>query len=599
MAGFGTWASRPLTATIMATAPPAARTSENRDVPQGDYHAPDWLRSIRALYFDGYTAPLYPHMKDFDAKRLVEILVELGGDTLRFQPIGYRAYYPSKTFPVHPELGNRDLIEEVSRECRKAGLHLYCYTGYAMPVITAGLIREHPEFAEWVLRDPERKPYGVWNEMGQEYSFYHCLTGDPYREAMRQVVRELCEHDTDAVYFDSPSDYRGICFCDSCRRNFNKYCGLDLDRLRNVRNLEHLPEDADMRALGSWYDWANKLTEEDLLDFRKIIHDSGKAMLCHNGATWRPGSLHSQYRIPDGFMVEYSDQTYERLLRAMMGASMARPTKKLAQMYMGSYDVKSIGQSPNCKPWAAHITDLEDSDEVRMEGFVDLAGGNMPIYATANRLYYRLGEGSAKPAQEIFGLARRLEPLLKDSILVPYVTIVPTLESLELWRTRRQSWNVAMSEGFLLAMLDERISCDVNPSIELSDEWLNGQKVIALCGASGMSQETATRLASWAGKGGALLATYDSGLYDAQGEVRRDGGALKEVLGAEMKGEPLEGQVDVYYRIKTAHPALAPYGEGAVVMGDPRLVPVLVREGASLLADCWNLDRDQSRVQRL
>ena len=354
-----------------------------------------------------------------------------------------------------------------------------------------------------------------------------------------------------------------------------------------------------MRALGSWYDWANKLTEEDLLDFRKIIHDSGKAMLCHNGATWRPGSLHSQYRIPDGFMVEYSDQTYERLLRAMMGASMARPTKKLAQMYMGSYDVKSIGQSPNCKPWAAHITDLEDSDEVRMEGFVDLAGGNMPIYATANRLYYRLGEGSAKPAQEIFGLARRLEPLLKDSILVPYVTIVPTLESLELWRTRRQSWNVAMSEGFLLAMLDERISCDVNPSIELSDEWLNGQKVIALCGASGMSQETATRLASWVGKGGALLATYDSGLYDAQGEVRRDGGALKEVLGAEMKGEPLEGQVDVYYRIKTAHPALAPYGEGAVLMGDPRLVPVLVREEASLLADCWNLDRDQSRVQRL
>ena len=203
VAGFGTWASRPLTATIMATAPPAARTSENRDVPQGDYHAPDWLRSIRALYFDGYTAPLYPHMKDFDAKRLVEILVELGGDTLRFQPIGYRAYYPSKTFPVHPELGNRDLIEEVSRECRKAGLHLYCYTGYAMPVITAGLIREHPEFAEWVLRDPERKPYGVWNEMGQEYSFYHCLTGDPYREVMRQVVRELCEHDTDAVYFDS------------------------------------------------------------------------------------------------------------------------------------------------------------------------------------------------------------------------------------------------------------------------------------------------------------------------------------------------------------------------------------------------------------
>jgi len=262
LAGLGAWARWPLTAPGMATAPMAVRGSENRDMPHDDYHAPDWLRSIRALYFDGYTAPLYPHMKDFDAKRLVEILVELGGDTLRFQPIGNRAYYPSKTFPMHPELGNRDLITEVSQECRKVGLHLYCYTGYGMPVTTTSLIPGYPECAEWVLRDPEGRPYGVWNEMGQEYSFYHCLTGDPYREAMRQVVRELCEHDTDAVYFDSPSDYRGICFCDSCRRNFNKYCGLDLDRLRNVRNLEHLPEDADMRALGSWYDWANKLTKK-------------------------------------------------------------------------------------------------------------------------------------------------------------------------------------------------------------------------------------------------------------------------------------------------------------------------------------------------
>ena len=39
-----------------------------------------------------------------------------------------------------------------------------------------------------------------------------------------------------------------------------------------------------------------------------------------------------------------------------------------------------------------------------------------------------------------------------------------------------------MSESFALAMLDERISFDVNPNTELDAEWLKGQKVIALSG---------------------------------------------------------------------------------------------------------------------
>jgi hypothetical protein len=593
--GLGAWAGLQLTSSGIATTSAAAETHQGLGLPADGYHAPAWLRYMRAVYFEGYTAPLYPHIKGFDAKQLVDAVVGLGGDTLRFQPIGYRAYYPSKAFPVHPELGNRDLIDEVARECRKASLHLYCYTGYGVPMMDLELIHQHPEYADWILRDVNGEPYGIWNEYGIKNSYYICITGDSYRDAMRNVVRELSERDTDGVYFDGPSNYRGICFCESCRRNFKKYSGMDLDRLRNARDLRDLPSDADMTALAAWYDWANKLTEEDLLDFRRIIHGSGKFILCHNGATWSSGALYKQYRISDGFMVEYSDQIYQRLMRALMGASMARPTKKLAQMYMGSYDVQSIGQPPNCKPWSAHVVDLEDGDETRMEGFVNLAGGNMPIYAVANRLLYGLGDGSPNPAQEVFALTRRLEPHQKDSVPVPYVTIVPTWESLELWRTRRKSWNIMMSEGFLLAMLDERISVDVNSSTEMSEEWLKGQRVIALCGASAIKGEDARRLADWVKGGGGLLATHDSGLYDEKGELRKDGGALKEVLGLEMKGEPLEGQVDAFYRLKCTHPALAPYQEGALVMGDPRLVQVELREGAALLADYWNWDRGESR----
>lgn len=586
-------AERPLTASWMETTSRARETPEGHAVPEDNYRAPEWLRYARAVYFEGYGPPIYPHIRDFDAKRLVGIVLELGGDTLRFQPIGYRAYYPSRVYPVHPELGNRDLLDEVSRECRRAGVRQYCYCVYCN-YMDATLIGD-PKYKGWVLRDADGKPYGEDSGYGNAKDIKVCATGDIYREAIRKVVRELCEYDIDGVYFDAPSGYRGICFCGACRRNFRKFSDMDLERLRSVRDLEHHPSAVDMKALGAWYDWANKLTEEDLRDLRKIIHGSGKAMLCHNGATWRPGALHLQYRFPDGFMIEHSEQFYQRLVRAMLGASMARPTKKLAQAYMGSYDVSSNGQPPHSQPWAAHMLNLEDGDEIRMEGCANLAGGNIPVYAVANRLLYGIGSGSANPAKDVFALMRRAEPILKDSVPVPYVTIVPTVESLELWRTRRRSWNVMMSESFGLAMLDERISFDVCPSTEMSEEWLNSQRVIALCGASGVREEDARRLADWVKGGGGLLATYDSGLYDEKGELRRDGGALKEVLGVEIKSEPLDGQADCYYRIDSTHPALGEYRQGTVVMGDGRLVPVDTRDGATTLADCWNLGTQEVR----
>jgi Hypothetical glycosyl hydrolase 6/Beta-galactosidase trimerisation domain len=537
---------------------------------------------------------VFPRVKDFDAQRLVKVVRELGGDTLRFQPIGYRAVYPSQYFPSYPELGNRNLVDEVSKECRRAGIHLYSYC----PLDGAWdeAVAKDPCYAPYLRIDTDGKIHARNTGYGNVKSIETCANGDAYREMFRQLVQELCAQDTDGLYFDAPSGYRGVCFCDNCRAGFKKFSGMDIDRLRNARGLRQAQSaKVDFEALTAWYDWSNKVTEEDLIDLRKIIHGSGKFMLCHNGGTWRPGSFHVQYRYSDGFMVEWSEQFYQRLLRAMMGASMARPGGKLAQTYMGSYDVAANGQPAYVRPWSAHCLNLEDGDEIRMEGFANLAGGNMPLYLCANRLLYGIGDGSTEPVKEVFALVRRAEPLFKDSVPVPYVTIVSTAESLELWRSGKQSWNLTMSEGFALAMLDERLGFDVQPNTELKGEWLKSQRAIALCGASAISDADARLLADWVNDGGGLLATYDSGLYDEKGKLRKDGGALREILGVEMKGEPLEGQCDTYYQITKSHPALGEYHAGRTVMGDGTLVPITPRPEATVLAEAVSLDTDEVR----
>jgi hypothetical protein len=528
------------------------------------------------------------------------------GDTLRFAAVTYFAYFPSKAFPVHEELGSRDLLDEVSRECRRQQVHLYAYTVYGAYFVEVGWVNQHPEYADWIVRDPEGKPYAIARHSGWPGQYKVCITGDAYRSGMRQVVRELCEHDVEGVYFDAPCSYRAVCFCENCRTNFRKFSGLDLDRLGDFvskyalaglpNELGGLPESVDVDALAAWYRWANQLVREDLLDFRKIIHGSGKFMLCHNGPTWRGGTaLHQQYRIPDGFMVEHIAETHQRLTTGLMGASMGRASRQLVQMYLGSYTVSMAGEPAHEQPWSMHNCNLEDADEVVMEGFADLACGNAPIYCTANRLYFGIGGGSNAPARQVFSAMRELEAIAKDSVPVPYVSLVPTWDSLQIWHSHSRTWNVSMGEAFVLAMLDARISIDVNPSTELSDEWLARQRVIALCGASGISDEAAMKLTSWVKDGGGLLATYDTGLFNQQGRMRSDGGALRDILGVDMLGPAPDSLPESYYRLQKSHPALPEQDAGSMLQGDGQLIPVKVRPGAELVADCWSMGTGQSR----
>ena len=123
--------------------------------------------------------------------------------------------------------------------------------------------------------------------------------------------------------------------------------------------------------------------------------------------------------------------------------------------------------------------------------------------------------------------------------------------------------------------------------------WLQGQHVIALCGAPGFRNDTAKLLTDWAERGG-LLATYATGLHDENGQMRQ-GGALREVLGVNIKGEVRDTQPECYYRIKETHPALGEYHSGAVVKGDGRLLPVEGVGAAKVLARCWNLGTKDSR----
>jgi hypothetical protein len=562
-------------------------TTPDEKYPPDGFHSPEWLRYSRTACFDGYSPPLYPDVNDFDAQKIIDLALEIGADTLRFQPVGYWAYYPSQIFPVDPELGGRDLINEVSVLCRKSGLHLYCYTGYGHPFLPEGYLLDHPEMMAWVCLDPQGKPTQFESHYGSAKRHKICRLGKTYRGAIRQVVRELCEHDVDGVYFDGPhivEMYATVCFCEACQRLFHEKTRLDLFLLAAPEYGG--PRQQNLEALQAWVTLIQKTQEEDLLDFRQIIHGSGKFMLFHNGSTWDGKALPYQYRIPDGFMVEYSPQIYQRLTRGMMGASFAKRGKKLAQAYTGSYNT---GEPPHLSTWAVHNSNLEDGDEILMEGLANLAAGNMPMYCMLNRMFYNIGSGSAKPIQEVFDLMRRAEPFLKDSVPVSSVTVVPSFDTIQSWRAGRTDCNLAMSESFVLAMLDEHIAFDVLPDTELDTGTIHDQEVLVLCGASGISKTRAQIIADWVYAGGSLLASGEPGLYDEYGQLHPGGGALKDVLGVTLSASSRRAKPDIYFKLTHQHSALGNLPVGTLVPGDCQVAKVCQSNSAENLAEVFDL----------
>ena len=63
------------------------------------------------------------------------------------------------------------------------------------------------------------------------------------------------------------------------------------------------------------------------------------------------------------------------------------------------------------------------------------------MYACLNRLYYKIGSGSSAPVSEIFDFMRRHEALLRETIPVTQVSVVPTWESLQLYRNIKRKIN--------------------------------------------------------------------------------------------------------------------------------------------------------------
>lgn len=133
----------------------------------------DELHGLKTLLLDGYWPPFAPELS-FDAGRAAALCERCGADSVRFGSIGKYAFYPSRVYPPHPDLGGRDLL----REMTETGVKVVCYVPVGHGVPRSWVERLHPD---WVCRDDAGAmlaPRGQEFHFGGEPLLSICAFGD-------------------------------------------------------------------------------------------------------------------------------------------------------------------------------------------------------------------------------------------------------------------------------------------------------------------------------------------------------------------------------------------------------------------------------------
>ncbi len=464
----------------------------------------------------------------FDPVELATRKAALGFNAERLTIFGRRAGMDDQGFFfVSASAGktNQDWLRRYLPEARKRGLRVAVF--FDVHHYNTNFAAEHPG---WMQR----------NENGSLPRIYDtgvspCINS-PFRDWVFQVLRDLAAYPIDGVFFDGPIFFPESCYCEHCRRKWTE---------RHPGETMPSKKQHSGEGFARLIEFQAQSLAEFLRDSKQVLKQKSPELALYmnsgvRGANWASARMN---RV----LIEQEDILGSE--GGFLSGDLTRLTPWKPGLTARLLETQSGGKprmiftAASHKPWTFSLL---PAPELGLSFFDSIASGAACSFAFTP---IDLGQPEAESVVALNRFLAQNERYYEGTKSAARTALVwsdvtanfyagAAAQMIDIDRIAARS-EIGNLDGEFLGIADALVRShtpfDVLDDVALEKEPLDRYDTLVLPNVACMSDAVAARLADWVTRGGTLLATFETSLYDQTG-IRRPNFALAEVLGVDGGG---------------------------------------------------------------
>jgi len=448
---------------------------------------------------------------------------------------GCVAYYPTR-IPLHHRsawMKDTDPFGDLVAGCRKLGMVVVARTD--PHAAHQDLCDAHPD---WIAVDASGAKRRHW---ASPELWVTCALGPYNFEFMTAVTREIVSlYQVDGIFSNRWAG-SGMCYCQHCQRNFQAACGMELPRTSD-------PQDArrrnyilwrEQRLFELWRLWDAEIRKLNP-NARFIANAGGGALSNLDMKTIGElaPTLFADRQARRGLMPPWANGKNGKEYRATLGR------KAIVGIF-------SVGVEEPYR-WKDSV---QSDAEIRIWVAEGIANDLRPWFTKfSGTLYDRRW---LKTVEDIYLWHHRAERYLRNEAPLARVALVYSQQTATFYGGARANQKVEdHTLGMYQALIEARIPFEMVHDRLLDAAHIDRFKLLILPNIAALSNAQCDQLRAYVRRGGSLVATHETSLYDEWG-VRRQNFGLADLFGARFNGR-LEGPMqNSYLRLAGPHPILA------------------------------------------
>jgi hypothetical protein len=448
---------------------------------------------------------------------------------------GCVAYYPTKV-PLHyktPWMKGGDPFGDLVAGCRKLNMAVIARTD--PHAARQDVYDAHPD---WIAVEADGKKRRHW---ASPELWVTCALGPYNFDFMTQVTREIVSlYKVDGIFSNRWAG-SGMCYCEHCKENFHKASGMDLPRTTN-------PHDPSRRAYMAWHQ--QRLFELWHLWDAEIRKINPAACYIPNSGGGALADLNMKI-IGETAPILFADR------QARSGLAAPWANGKNGKEYRSTMGRKPIGGifSVGVEETYRWKDSVQSGPEVRLWALDGVANGLRPWFTKFSGTLH--DKRWLQPVEELYTWLHRNERYLRNERPLARVGMVYSQQTAQFYGAERARQKVEdHTLGYYQALIEARIPFEMVHDQLLDAAHIDQFKVLIFPNIAALSNTQCRQIREYVSRGGSIVATHETSLYDENGARRSDFG-LADLFGASFDGAVDARMQNSYLTLSGPHPLLA------------------------------------------